>query len=318
MSNDNLNPILNPACECPVPAPVEPTPCPDKEGVSFDIQVTPVECGTCGEIIAAAPPMVPGVVVTNSCFSHDPAYSYIPAQDKTPGSGTPHYFYEVHPACVRPMQNCSFCLQSDLLCPEDVGLTYRKGDNNIFSVMPEGAVQPLLFYVHDGDLDRVLKEVGYVKVAQRGYFNEWISRDCIQKNYVISPSSAFPGDDCFLQSVELLGNLPQIGTLPTVVTDIPVTSVTDPVVDTTAPVVTDPGGQVGQTGIPITPLQLVSDEDPVTWLATGLPAGLTLDPATGIISGTPTTNSTNTVTVTATDAAGNASAPVTFQWGVVN
>ncbi|WP_246475021.1 IPTL-CTERM sorting domain-containing protein [Diaphorobacter ruginosibacter] len=43
---------------------------------------------------------------------------------------------------------------------------------------------------------------------------------------------------------------------------------------------------------------------PYAWSATGLPADLTIDPATGIISGTPTAAGTSQVTVTVTDDAG--------------
>ena len=50
-----------------------------------------------------------------------------------------------------------------------------------------------------------------------------------------------------------------------------------------------------------------------TWAATGLPAGLSLDPATGAISGTATTGGISTVTVTATDGTG-ASGSTTFVW----
>ncbi|MFD8110059.1 putative Ig domain-containing protein [Streptomyces microflavus] len=45
---------------------------------------------------------------------------------------------------------------------------------------------------------------------------------------------------------------------------------------------------------------------PYTWMATGLPTGLSIVPATGTISGTPTTTGTSNVTVTATDSAGKA------------
>src|SRR5262249_15685576 len=41
---------------------------------------------------------------------------------------------------------------------------------------------------------------------------------------------------------------------------------------------------------------------PYVWSATGLPAGLNIDPASGVISPTPTATGTSTVAVTVTDA----------------
>ena len=55
-----------------------------------------------------------------------------------------------------------------------------------------------------------------------------------------------------------------------------------------------------------------TSELPVTFRATGLPAGLTLDPATGIISGTVTEAGTYTVTVTVANAAEESSATLTL------
>src|SRR5262249_55799332 len=42
----------------------------------------------------------------------------------------------------------------------------------------------------------------------------------------------------------------------------------------------------------------------ITWTATGLPAGITIDPASGNLAGTPTATGPTTPTITATDAFG--------------
>ncbi|WNG94086.1 putative Ig domain-containing protein [Mycobacterium sp. ITM-2016-00318] len=59
------------------------------------------------------------------------------------------------------------------------------------------------------------------------------------------------------------------------------------------------------------------DGDTLTYTATGLPAGLTFNPTTRTISGTPTTPGNYTVAVTATDAA-NTTATQTFTLAVAN
>ena len=53
----------------------------------------------------------------------------------------------------------------------------------------------------------------------------------------------------------------------------------------------------------------------LTYSAAGLPPGLSISSSTGLISGTPTTAGTSTVTVTATDGTG-ASGSATFTWTI--
>ena len=85
--------------------------------------------------------------------------------------------------------------------------------------------------------------------------------------------------------------------------------------------VTGPGNQTGTSGTAITPVTVSATDSSstatVSFTATGLPAGLAINPTTGAISGTPTTAGTHSVTVTATDNAGY-SASTGFGWTVVN
>ena len=81
--------------------------------------------------------------------------------------------------------------------------------------------------------------------------------------------------------------------------------------------VTSPGNQTSQTGTAVS-LQVSgssSGGNPMTWSATGLPAGLTISPGTGLISGTPTAPNIYNVTVAAGDSTGAASF-VRFTWTV--
>ncbi len=82
--------------------------------------------------------------------------------------------------------------------------------------------------------------------------------------------------------------------------------------------VTSPGNQTATVGTAASLQIRASDSasgQTLTYTATGLPAGLSINSATGLISGTPTTAGTSTVTVTATDTTG-AHGTATFTWTV--
>ena len=70
------------------------------------------------------------------------------------------------------------------------------------------------------------------------------------------------------------------------------------------PVITSP---VSASGVPGTPFsyQITATRSPTRYGATGLPDGLTVDPDTGLISGTPAGTSTSTVILSATNAVGS-------------
>jgi type II secretory pathway pseudopilin PulG len=82
-------------------------------------------------------------------------------------------------------------------------------------------------------------------------------------------------------------------------------------------VLTNSGDQVSRSGTAVSrPLVVSGGARPLTWSATGLPAGLSINTSTGVISGTPTTSQTRSVTVTVTEADGRATS-VTFTWQVL-
>ncbi len=84
--------------------------------------------------------------------------------------------------------------------------------------------------------------------------------------------------------------------------------------------VTNPGSQSGTVGTAAS-LQIHATDSAsgqtLTYSATGLPAGLSISSSTGLISGTPTTAGTSSVTVTAKDTT-NASGSASFTWTVAS
>jgi hypothetical protein len=84
-----------------------------------------------------------------------------------------------------------------------------------------------------------------------------------------------------------------------------------------SPQVTSPGNQNSTVGTAVS-LQIHAGDpagETLTYSASGLPAGLSVNPASGLISGTPTTAGTSSVTVTATNT-DHASGTATFTWTV--
>jgi serine protease len=84
--------------------------------------------------------------------------------------------------------------------------------------------------------------------------------------------------------------------------------------------VTNPGNQSGTAGT-ATSLQIQATDSSssatLSYAASGLPAGLSINSSTGLISGTPTTAATYSVTVTVTDGTG-ASGSASFTWTIAS
>src|SRR5437870_11868248 len=78
------------------------------------------------------------------------------------------------------------------------------------------------------------------------------------------------------------------------------------------PVITSPTTATGQVGVAFS-YQITASNGPIiSYGATGLPAGLSVNTSTGLISGTPTTAGTYSVTISATNSGGTGSATLTL------
>jgi hypothetical protein len=116
-----------------------------------------------------------------------------------------------------------------------------------------------------------------------------------------------------LRTVEDMYGLPYAGAAANAT---PITNVWGTASNTVT--VTNPGSQTGTVGTAAN-LQISASDSAsgqtLSYTATGLPAGLSINSSTGLITGTPTTAGSNNVTVTATDGTG-ASGSASFTWTV--
>ena len=81
-----------------------------------------------------------------------------------------------------------------------------------------------------------------------------------------------------------------------------------------APIITSPTGAniPGAVGVTLVTYPITATGLPTSFSATGLPPGLTLNPLTGVITGTPTAVGTYTVTIGATNTSGTGTATLVF------
>ena len=93
--------------------------------------------------------------------------------------------------------------------------------------------------------------------------------------------------------------------------------VVTPVINSAAPLITSAGSANGDIGVAFN-YQITATNSPTSYSMTGtLPANLTLDTSTGLISGSPTANGTANVTVFATNGSGSGSKALTITIGPV-
>ncbi|MGB9509889.1 MAG: Ig domain-containing protein, partial [Candidatus Acidiferrum sp.] len=78
-----------------------------------------------------------------------------------------------------------------------------------------------------------------------------------------------------------------------------------------APAITSSATASGAVGAAFS-YQITASNSPTSFGATGLPAGLTVNTTSGLISGTPTAAGTSSVTVSATNSGGTGSGPLTL------
>jgi hypothetical protein len=77
------------------------------------------------------------------------------------------------------------------------------------------------------------------------------------------------------------------------------------------PVITSSLTASGQVGVPFS-YQITASNNPTSFNATGLPAGLSVNHTTGVISGKPGGAGTFNVTISAANSAGTGSAKLTL------
>ena len=94
------------------------------------------------------------------------------------------------------------------------------------------------------------------------------------------------------------------------------TSFTWTVNDTTPPALTNPGNQTNNEGDTVSLAIQAVDADPGTFNAVGLPTGLSINPTTGVISGTLAVGSAGVYAVTVTASDNGAVGSVAFSWSV--
>jgi len=172
---------------------------------------------------------------------------------------------------------------------------------------------------YDSELNQVTAAGGHVKTysSSTGYY---IHAKAIVVDYGTSAASVFQGSENF--SDNSLNHNRELGLI---VADSGVLTGIENAFNADfgssggsgSVTVTNPGAQTSTVGTAVSLQVQASDTagGALSYSATGLPAGLSINATSGLISGTPTTSGTYSVTVTATDSTGP-SGSASFTWTV--
>jgi hypothetical protein len=230
----------------------------------------------------------------NYARKHNPwvNFSNVPAADNQPFSAFPTDFTQlptvswVVPNLCNDMHDCSIptgdtWLQTHL----DAYVQWAKTHNSVLITT---------FDENDGSTGNQIATIFNGQPVKTGSYSENINHYSV------------------LRTIEDMYGLPYAGSAASA------TSITDAWntggVETVS--VTNPGAQTSTVNTAISGLQIAASDSaskPLTFSATGLPAGLAIS-SSGLITGTPTATGTSSVTVTATS--GTASGSTTFSWTV--
>jgi hypothetical protein len=190
------------------------------------------------------------------------------------------------------------------------GFTVQSGaDTNVWRRTPDGLTAQVSFFGGESRIDAVNTD-GALTVHNAGRL--WL----IAPDGAVTDIAPSFGQPMYTRSYWRNGELFVITGASVFKVDLPYTAPNQP------PSLINPGNRTNVAGTAIAPLQLQGADpygEPVSYTASGLPAGLTLQQSTGLITGTATTPGVFAVTATVRDGAVPALVDAkTFTWTITS